>query len=100
MGDWPATQTHEWLMKTLYAQYVADEQASVRWSTQLESTGSHPGGEEIARETQQLADVGWVEIMTQAYGNLFVRMTPAGRETWEEFVEQKAANPAASLSLR
>ena len=100
MAEWSVEQTREWLMKVLYEKYMDDEQASMRWPTTLalEATETHPGGDAIIQESKQLADYGWIEILTQAYGYLFARLTPAGRETWEAFLVKKENNPAADLS--
>jgi hypothetical protein len=99
MVKWSVDETREWLMRSLYDKYVKDEQASMRWSAAsgLEATDSHPHGEDIIRECGQLADLGWVEILTEAYGYLFARMTPAGQGVWETFLREKESDPSAVL---
>ena len=98
MAEWSVEQTREWLMRALYEKYMEDEQASMRWLAALEATESHPHGDDILRESRQLASYGWIEILTQAYGHIYVRMTSAGSETWKAFLEEKTNDPAAVLS--
>ena len=98
MAEWSVEQTREWLMRALYEKYMEDEQASMRWLATLEATESHPHGDDIIRESKQLASYGWVEILTQAYGHIFARMTSIGHETWRAFLEEKENDPAAVLS--
>ncbi len=102
MVDWSADETREWLMRSLYEKYMKDEQASMRWSAAsgLEATDSHPHGDDIIRECGQLANLGWIEILTEAYGYLFARMTPEGRVTWETFLGEKESNPSSVLPLQ
>lgn len=100
MAEWSVDQTREWVVKTLYEKYMEDEQASIRWSamTSIEATETHPHSEDIVRECKHLADCGWVEILTQAYGYIFAQMAPAGRDAWEAFLGEKESNSSATLS--
>jgi hypothetical protein len=98
MANWSTEQTHEWLMRILHEKYVEDEQASMRWPETLEATELHPCGDDIIRESKQLASYGWIEILTQAYGFIFAQMTRVGCETWEAFLGEKENDPAAVLS--
>jgi len=100
MAEWSVERTREWMMKTLYEKYVEDERASIRWSATfpLEATASHPHSDDIIRECKQLASFGWIEILTQAYGYVFARLTPAGRKAWETFLEKKGNDQSAVLS--
>lgn len=100
MADWSVAKTHEWMMKALYDKYMEDEQSSIRWSiaSALEATDIHPHGDDIVRECKRLADRGWVEILTQAYGYIFVRVTDAGRKAYESYIKEKQSDPSAVLS--
>ena len=98
MAYWSAERIHEWLMRMLHAKYVEDQQGSMKWYVKLEESESHPAGQDIVRGCERLAAHGWVEVLTQAYGHVFVRMTAAGCERWEAFVEEKRTNPTAGLS--
>jgi len=100
MAHWTAEKTQEWVMGILFQKYVEDEHASVSWSELLETSPAHPSGEDIVRECHQLATFGVLEILTRAYNNIFVQMTPAGCETWKAFIEERKKNPAAALSFR
>lgn len=101
MPKWSVDRTREWVMKTLYATYVEDEHASLRWSiaSPLEATETHPHGDDIIRQSRRLAGYGWIEILTEAYGCLFVQMTPAGRDVWEAFLKRKEDDPGAFLPM-
>jgi len=98
MAEWSVEKTRAWLMEVLYEKHMEDEQAGMRWSETLEATESHPRGDDIVQETKQLASIGWIEILTQAYGYIFARLTPVGCETWEAFLEERKSNPAILLS--
>jgi|GEM_PF-1890924 len=99
MRDWSVQETREWVLKTLHELYEKDNEASVKWSTAvpLEASEVHPHGDAIISQCREMARLGWVEIMTEAYGNLFARMTSPGQQTWEEFLLAKSSDPDAVL---
>ena len=101
MAEWSVDKTREWVLQTLYEKYEEDAQASIKWSvvSAVEATETHPHGDDIIRECRQLAKAGWVDILTEAYGNLFAQVTPTGRAAWEAFLKEKSANPSAALDL-
>ncbi len=101
MSDWTGEKVREWVLDVLHHNYREDPQNSVRWSmtTAPEATDSHPPGDDIVRACRTLGDCGWVEILTQSHGYIFVRMTSAGRDGWESFLRDREADGAAVLTL-
>ena len=92
MDAWSAEKTRQWLMKALYEKHAKDLRDSMKWSTTIEGTDAHPPGESIERECKTLSERGWVEILTHAYGFVFVHMTSEGCAVWEEFLEEQESN--------
>jgi len=97
MDAWTGEKTRQWLMKALYEKHVKDIRDSMKWSTTIEGTDTHPPGELIEQECKTLSDRGWVEILTYAYGFVFAHMASEGCEAWEEFLEKRETTRETTL---
>lgn len=97
MTEWKPEDVQQGILITLYKEYMEDCRRPVVFSREALGEDDPPFND-VYREVKQLEHWGWLEIRGGMMGAVLCRLTPKGRDVFEEMLgEEKEQKPRRSI---